>query len=129
MEGTFAMVEKIASDPTVDVTKDPAFASLSPARRAKLAKDDLTLLKGTTVASPYHAVGEPQIATTGPEAGKVAFATVEIPKDPFGDIGNVGGVLKDVLPSVKGLQVELGGRALGTSSRPRRRPSASPSPS
>ena len=55
MEATFAMIERIAADPTVDVAKDPAFASLSAKQRTALAGADLALLKGMTVASPYHA--------------------------------------------------------------------------
>jgi RND superfamily putative drug exporter len=118
MEQLFAMIERVSADPKVDVTKDPAFAGLSAAQRKALAGDDLTLLDGMTVASPYHATGEPQVATTGPDAGKVAFASLELPGDPFGDVGNIGGVLDDMLPSVKGLQVELGGQALGQFEEP-----------
>jgi RND superfamily putative drug exporter len=112
MERTFTMIEAIAADPKVDVAKDPRFDSLSATQRQQLAGADLSLLRGTTVADPYHPAGEPQVATSGPEAGKIAFATLEVPKDPFGHVGNIGGVLRHVLPSTPGLQVELGGRAL-----------------
>jgi RND superfamily putative drug exporter len=118
MEQLFAMVTTIAADPDVDVQTDPAFAGLDSGARRALEAADLSLLEGMTVASPYAEGGEKQIATSGDAAGKIAFANLEIPGDDWEDAGKIGRTLEEILPSVDGLQVELGGQALGEFEEP-----------
>src|SRR5688500_17543273 len=112
MTELFTMITTIAADPEVDVDADPAFAPLTDDARAALKETDLTLLRGITVISPYAPGPEPQIASDGPEAGKIAFASLEIPGDDWEEAGKIGRTLEEILPSVDGLQVELGGAAL-----------------
>jgi RND superfamily putative drug exporter len=118
MTDLFAMITTIAADPEVDIESDPVFASLSDDARAALQERDLTLLQGITVISPYAPGPEPQIASEGAEAGKIAFASLEIPGDDWEEAGKVGRTLEEILPSVDGLQVELGGGALGEFEEP-----------
>jgi putative drug exporter of the RND superfamily len=62
------------------------------------------------VQSPYTEEGARQIASRGPEAGKIAFANVELPEDTDFDQGFE--IRKEILadaPRIDGLQVELGG--------------------
>jgi putative drug exporter of the RND superfamily len=63
-----------------------------------------------TVVSPYAAGGERQISQSGDEAGLVAYAQVEVPQDmSFDDTVKVGDQMKELMPSVNGVQIEIGG--------------------
>jgi RND superfamily putative drug exporter len=63
-----------------------------------------------TVVSPYASGGERQISQTGDEAGLVAYAQVEVPQDmSFDDTVKVGDQMKELMPSVNGVQIEIGG--------------------
>ena len=63
-----------------------------------------------TVVSPYAPGGERQISQTGDEAGRVAYAQVEVPQDmSFDDTVKVGDRMKELMPSVNGVQIEIGG--------------------
>ena len=118
MEELFTMVSTIADDPDVDVAEDPAFASLDDDAIEALEAADLSLWEGITVVSPYDEEAEQQIATEGPEAGNIAFASLEIPGDDWEKAGAIGRTLEEITPSVEGLQVELGGAALGEFEEP-----------
>ena len=118
MEQMFTMVDAIAANPAVDVDADPAFAGLDEAAKAKLRDADLELLRGMSLASPYSEGGQMQVSAQGPEAGKIAFASLEIPGDDWEDAGTIGRTLEELMPSVDGLQVELGGQALGEFEEP-----------
>jgi RND superfamily putative drug exporter len=62
------------------------------------------------VQSPYSPAASQQIASQGPEAGKVAFANVEMPDDT--DFARGFEIRKEILasvPTIDGLRVELGG--------------------
>ena len=62
------------------------------------------------VQSPYAEGGERQIASDGPEAGKIAFANVEFPEDvEFERASEIGEEIRDGAPDIDGLQVETGG--------------------
>ena len=118
IEAQLAMIEKIAADPKVDVLHDPTFASLSPSDRRAVAGEDLTQMKGMTVDSPYATGGEPRIATTGPNAGKIGFASIEVPGDDWNNAGNIGTALQHLAPTVHGLRTEIGGEAFGKFKEP-----------
>ena len=118
MEDLFTMVRAIADDPRVDLDTDPAFAGLDEGARSALKADDLELLRGMTLVSPYSEAGAQQIAARGPAAGKVAFASLEIPGDDYSDAGLVGRTIEDLMPAVEGVRIELGGQALGTFEQP-----------
>ncbi len=62
------------------------------------------------VESPYASDAAQQIASRGPEAGKIAFANVEMPEDM--DFAQGFEIRKEILaaaPRIDGLRVELGG--------------------
>ncbi len=72
------------------------------------------------VVSPYspESRGE-QISTTGEYAGKVAFATVELPEDvEFEEGQDIGKAIKAEIPKVDGLEVEVGGAILAEFEQP-----------
>ncbi|MGD9703183.1 MAG: MMPL family transporter [Acidimicrobiia bacterium] len=62
------------------------------------------------VESPYDEGGEQLIASQGAEAGKIAYANVEMPDDiEFPRAEEIRNEILDQMPVVDGLQVELGG--------------------
>jgi RND superfamily putative drug exporter len=64
----------------------------------------------TRVVSPYAPGGEQQIASRGPQAGKVAFAKVELPDDiSFPRAAEIGKQIEKDAPKLDGLRVERGG--------------------
>jgi putative drug exporter of the RND superfamily len=63
-----------------------------------------------TVTSPYSEAGARQISVVGDDAGKIAFASVELPSDiNQEDALDLTDEIKQSVPHVDGLQVELGG--------------------
>ena len=62
------------------------------------------------VQSPYSEEGARQIASDGPQAGRIAYANIELPEDislpRAGEIRDE--ILKDA-PDIEGLRIELGG--------------------
>ncbi len=118
MEGLFTVVATVAADPAIDVQTDPALAGLDDTGRQALEDTDLTLFEGITLVSPYDEAGAQQVSRQGDAAGKIAFASLEIPGDDWEDAGTVGRTIEKMLPSVDGLQVELGGQALGEFEEP-----------
>jgi RND superfamily putative drug exporter len=64
----------------------------------------------TQVESPYAEGGEEQIATRGPDAGKIAYANVEMPDDiSFPRAGEIRDRILDDAPDIDGLRIEMGG--------------------
>ncbi|HEX5365795.1 MAG TPA: MMPL family transporter [Acidimicrobiales bacterium] len=62
------------------------------------------------VVSPYSREGARQIAFQGPQAGRIAFAEVEMPDDiDFTRAGEIRDAVLRAVPDVEGLRVELGG--------------------
>ncbi len=117
MEGLFTAITAIGADPNILIDTDPATATLSAEVRERLRNADLTVVKGIRVASPYSPAGASQVSSKGAAAGKVAFATIEVPNQ-RGDASAAGRVLEQMLPSIDGLQVELGGADWATFAEP-----------
>jgi RND superfamily putative drug exporter len=66
------------------------------------------------VTSPYRPEGAPQIARQGPDAGNIAYATVEVPDDfSIEDSAAITEKVKDLAPDLPGLQIEYGGQLFG----------------
>jgi RND superfamily putative drug exporter len=64
----------------------------------------------TRLESPYDQGGERLISSQGPEAGKVAYANVELPDDiDQADAFDVRADILDRLPEIDGVEIELGG--------------------
>jgi RND superfamily putative drug exporter len=77
------------------------------------ARDDLT------VASPYTEAGASQIARQGPQAGRIAYADIEMPQDSsFNETVAVADEIEAAAPQIDGLRVEIGGAAFGEFAAP-----------
>jgi RND superfamily putative drug exporter len=64
----------------------------------------------TSVQSPYGPAGAFQISTLGDAPGTIAFATVNLPEDiDFTTAADVGDEIRELVPEVDGLRIELGG--------------------
>ena len=62
------------------------------------------------VQSPYEPGAERQISRQGPNAGKIAYANVELPDDiSFPRAAEIGEEIEKAAPKLDGLQVERGG--------------------
>ena len=62
------------------------------------------------VESPYTPDGENQISSEGPEAGKIAYANIELPDDiEFGRAADIRDEIFAAAPEIDGLRIELGG--------------------
>jgi RND superfamily putative drug exporter len=73
--------------------------------------DGVGRIEGITLVSPYSAEGALQVALQGPEAGRIAYAQIGVPRDiTLEEATVIGGQIKALLPHVEGLQVEIGGQ-------------------
>ncbi len=118
MEQTFGAINALAADPELDLRAAPELAHLDDQALTALEDAPLELMEGITLVSPYEEAGAQQVATRPETAGRIAFAQLEIPGDDWAEAGQVGRILEAMLPSVDGLQVELGGGALGEFEEP-----------
>jgi len=74
---------------------------------------------GATVVSPYSAQGAGQIASTGPLAGRLAFAQVNLSADVDDtESGRIGQLIAEEAPSIEGLEVLAGGQYLASINPP-----------
>ena len=73
--------------------------------------DDVAEVDGVTrVASPYAEGGERQVATQGPDAGRVAYADVELSSDlDEAEVTEAADAVRNLVPDVDGVEIELGG--------------------
>jgi RND superfamily putative drug exporter len=89
-----------------------------PAMEALFAKVE-GLDNVVRVVSPYTEEGARQIATGGGEAGRIAYASVELRKGiNVGDAAKVRDAVEEELPKIDGLRTELGGVILAESEPP-----------
>jgi putative drug exporter of the RND superfamily len=73
----------------------------------------------TSVESPYSGQGAQQIASEGPEAGRIAYANVEMPDDiEFARAGEIRDAILDNAPEIDGLRIEMGGFIFGEFEEP-----------
>jgi putative drug exporter of the RND superfamily len=90
--------EQGVDDPEVRQTMEAYFA-------------DVDAIPEVGVASPYAQEGAQQIAQGGDNAGRVAYARVEVPQDmSFEETVKVGDEMKELMPSIDGVQIEIGGQ-------------------
>jgi putative drug exporter of the RND superfamily len=73
--------------------------------------DEVADIEGVTrVESPYADGAAQQIASEGPEAGRIAFANVEMPDDiEFVRAGEIRDEILAAAPEIDGVEVEMGG--------------------
>lgn len=107
MTGTIVFqAEPGVQDPQVRAPMERLFAQLD-------ARDDLT------VASPYAEGGERQIASRGANAGRIAYAELEMPQDTsFDQTLKVSEEIRAAAPDIPGVQVEIGGAAFAEFAAP-----------
>ncbi|HEX9856371.1 MAG TPA: MMPL family transporter [Acidimicrobiia bacterium] len=68
-------------------------------------------IEGITLVSPYTPEGAQQVASQGPEAGLIAYAQIGVPRDiTLEEATVISSELKELIPTVDGLQVEIGGQ-------------------
>ncbi len=72
--------------------------------------DEVDQIDDVTVGSPYAPGGERQVAQTGAEAGKVAYADVELPNITQEEAQAIKADIDELMPSIDGVQIELGGQ-------------------
>ncbi len=79
--------------------------------------DEVAAIEGVTLTSPFSPAGTALglTATEGPLAGQVAYAQVDLAENlSETQSGEIGAEIADLKPTdVEGLQVEIGGQALG----------------
>ena len=84
-----------------------------PAVRAAMQRlfDEVATIDDVTrVESPYAEGGVEQVASRGSDAGKIAFANVEMPDDiSFPRAGEIRDQILEDAPDIEGLRIELGG--------------------
>jgi RND superfamily putative drug exporter len=84
-----------------------------PAVRSAMEElfDDVAALDDVSrVESPYEPGNERLISAEGEEAGRIAYANVEMPEDiDFAVAGEIRDAILDDVPELEGLRVELGG--------------------
>jgi putative drug exporter of the RND superfamily len=95
------------ADPEVRTAMEAMFAELD-------ARDDMS------ITSPYEAGNEFQVAFLGDDAGKIAFAQVEMPEDTtWSASGAAGKTMRQLAPVIDGLQVEIGGEPFAEFKEPK----------
>ena len=99
LTGTIAFrAEQGVDDPEVKAAMEELFATFD-------ARDDMS------VVSPYGPTGGLQISQQGEEAGKIAYADIEMPEDTtWAEAQDVGELIREDAPDIEGLQVEIGGQ-------------------
>ncbi len=75
--------------------------------------DEVSQIEQVTLVSPYTPEGAQQIAAQGPEAGRIAYAQIGLPRDiTLEESAVIGAEIKDLLPEIPGVQIEIGGAIL-----------------
>jgi RND superfamily putative drug exporter len=73
--------------------------------------DEASQIEGITVVSPYSPEGAQQIASQGPEAGLIAYAQIGVSRETtLEEAGVISTELKELMPEMEGLQIEIGGQ-------------------
>ena len=71
---------------------------------------EVDAIPDVTVVSPYGPDGARQISQSGDQAGRVAYAQVEVPQDmSFEETVDIGTQMEDLMPAVDGVDIEIGG--------------------
>ncbi len=110
----------VGGDPATIIFRADAGVA-DPAVKAAMQEyfDRVAAETGVTVHSPYGPEGLGQTATSGPDAGKVAFARLELPSTVgFGAQKELAAQIRDLQPTVDGVQVEFGGNAFSEAKPP-----------
>jgi RND superfamily putative drug exporter len=96
-------------DPQVRAAMEDLFAQVD----AGFPEDGVPRHPGATVVSPYSPEGGAQIAPSGPLAGRLAYAQVNLaPEVDMTEASLLGGAIADHAPPIEGLEVVPGGGVL-----------------
>jgi RND superfamily putative drug exporter len=75
--------------------------------------DEIAKIEGITLVSPYSEEGAQQIAAQGPEAGKIAYAQIGLPREiTLEEATVIGTEIREAIPEIPGVQIEVGGALL-----------------
>jgi len=98
--------EQGVNDPAVRTAMEGLFAKVD-------AREDVT------IGSPYLPDAAQQIASQGPEAGKIAYANLEMPQNTsFEETFKVAQEIRAEAPDIPGLEVEIGGASFAEFAEP-----------
>jgi putative drug exporter of the RND superfamily len=75
--------------------------------------DEVSQIEGLTLTSPYTPAGAQQIAQQGPDAGRIAYAQIGLPRDiTLEEAAEIRSQLDELIPEIPGVQIEIGGALL-----------------
>src|ERR671918_576870 len=75
--------------------------------------DEVSRIEGLTLSSPYTPEGSQQIAQQGPDAGRIAYAQIGLPRDiTLEQAAEFRSQLDELMPEIPGVQIEIGGALL-----------------
>jgi len=75
--------------------------------------EEASQIEGMTLTSPYTPEGAQQIASQGPDAGRIAYAQIGLPRDTsIEEATAISLELRKLIPEIPGVQIELGGALL-----------------
>jgi putative drug exporter of the RND superfamily len=75
--------------------------------------DEVSQIEGLTLTSPYTPEGAQQIAQQGPDAGRIAYAQIGLPRDiTLEEAAEIRSQLDELIPEIPGVQIEIGGALL-----------------
>jgi RND superfamily putative drug exporter len=75
--------------------------------------DEVSEIEKLTLTSPYGPEGAQQVAAQGPEAGKIAYAQIGLPRDiTLEEATVIGADIRELMPEIPGVQIEIGGALL-----------------
>jgi RND superfamily putative drug exporter len=75
--------------------------------------DEVSQIEGLTLTSPYAPEGAQQIAQQGPDAGRIAYAQIGLPRDiTLEEAAEIRSQLDELMPEIPGVQIEIGGALL-----------------
>ncbi len=111
LSGTIVFrAEQGIDDPAVTAAMEDLFATVDAGFPDA---EGVPRAPGATVVAPYSERGAGQIAATGPLAGQLAFAQVNLSADvDTTESAEIGELIAEVAPSIDGLQVLVGGQHL-----------------
>ena len=75
--------------------------------------EEASRIEGITLIGPYTEEGAQQVASQGPEAGRIAYAQIGLPRDiTLEEAAVISAELRELMPQIPGVQIEIGGALL-----------------
>ena len=90
--------EQGVTDPTVEASMTDFLAAVDQ-------------IDQVTVTSPYSPEGAQQISAAGPEADKIAYAVIGVPREiTLEEAALITAEMNELMPAIEGVQIEIGGQ-------------------